>query len=123
MVKASDPWQSGDSSTRGGSFLYRPPCWRVPQPRVDSLPVVVIDIFPEDSTEVILVDHDHVIQQLASHGSDPALRDPVLPGASVCGPLRLASEVPDRPDDAFREDRVVVVDQVTERVLVRERLA
>jgi hypothetical protein len=73
MVKASDPWQSDDSSTRGWSFLYRPPCWRVPQPRVDSLPVVVIDIFPEDSTEVILVDHDHVIQQLASHGSDPVV--------------------------------------------------
>jgi hypothetical protein len=123
MMKASDPWQSDDSCTRGWSFLCRPPRWRVPQPRADSLPVVAIDIFPEESTEVVLVDHDHVMRQLASHGSDPAPRDPVLPRALICDPLRLDSELPDRHDEAFREDRVVVVDQIVEGVLVRERLA
>ncbi len=90
---------------------------------MDSILVVVVDVVAKKTSQVPLVDHDHVIQQFTSNGPDPALRSSILPRTSVCGPLGLDSELPDRLDEALREDRVVVVDQKPERVLVWECLS
>ena len=81
---------------------------------MDSVFVVVGDVVAKKMSQVPLVDHDHVIQQFASKGPDPAFRDSVLPRTPVSGPLGLDSELADRLGDAIREDRVVVVDQESE---------
>ena len=63
---------------------------------------------------MLLIDDDHVIQQLPRGTANPALRRSVLPRTSVSGRLRLQSQMSDCFDDASGEDGVVVVDQEAE---------
>jgi hypothetical protein len=63
---------------------------------VDSIVVVVVDVLAKESPQVPLVDHDHVVKQLATNGADPALRDSVLPRTSMGRPLWVDPEIADR---------------------------
>ncbi len=113
-MQAADSRQSDDTSVLGWPDLHWTSVRRVAQTSVDSVLIVVVDVLAQESPQVPLVDHDHVIQQFASNGPDPALRGTVLPRTSVFGPLGLDSELPNRLGDAIREDAVVVVDQESE---------
>ena len=72
---------------------------------------------------MVLVEHDHVVQQLPSNSPDPAIGGAVLPWALIGGPLGLHAKLIDGLRDAIREDRVVVVDQEPGLGLTRERLS
>ncbi len=72
---------------------------------------------------MVLLEHDHAVQQLPSNGPDPALGGSVLPRTPIGGPLGLHAELIDGLGDAIREDRVVVVDQEPGLDLTRERLS
>ena len=54
----------------GGVFL---------EPEVRSGPMVVLEVGCEDATEMCLADDDHVIEALASDGSDQTLNERILP--------------------------------------------
>ncbi len=77
---------------------------------MDSVFVVVVDVFAKEAPQVPFVHHAHVVEQLSPDGSDPALGDPVLPGPSIGRPFRLDPEIFDRLGDSIREDGVVVMD-------------
>jgi hypothetical protein len=87
---------------------------------VDSLGVVVVDVLAEEASQMILAEHDDMVQEFASHTSDETLRRPILPRAPERGPLRSQSEAVDRSGDFAREDRVVVQYQESVRRLVWE---
>jgi hypothetical protein len=89
---------------------------------VYSLLVVVLDVLAEKPPQVLLVDHDHVIEQLSPDGPDPALCDPVLPRASIRRSFRLDAEVLDRLGDSIREGPMVVMGQESDGLLVGKRL-
>jgi len=72
---------------------------------------------------VPFVDHDDMVEQLTSDGPNPSFGEPVLPGRSIRRRLRLDSQALDPIDDLIGEDRVVVVDQESNRVVPGERLA
>ena len=42
-------------------------------------------VLSKKAPEVILVEDDHPIQEFPPTTADPAFRDPILPGAAVCG--------------------------------------
>lgn len=72
---------------------------------------------------MILSEHDDMVQELASHTSDEALRRPILPWALERGAFRSQPEAADRSDDLAREDRIVVQDQEPVHGLIRKRIS
>jgi hypothetical protein len=68
---------------------------------VDSVGVVVVDVFAEKLSKVVLVQDDHVIQQLSASAPDPPLGDSILPRAPKGRSLRRDSKILDRLRDQF----------------------
>ena len=62
---------------------------------------------------MVFVQDDHAVEKFATYGTDNTLGCPVLPWAPECGPLWIDLEALDRTRDCRRENRVVVVDQVS----------
>ena len=62
------------------------------EPEVRAIVVVVGHVLGEHPTEMALVQHDDVVEQLAAHAADPAFGYAVLPGAAVRRPLRRDAE-------------------------------
>ena len=62
MVKATDTRQSGDLGLRRWSMLGASAHRRILQLGVDSVGVVVVDVFAEEVSKMILIQDDHVIQ-------------------------------------------------------------
>ena len=80
---------------------------------MNALRVVVTDVVAEKAAQVILIEHDEVIDDFSlARSSHPAFGGSILPGTSKGCALRLYAETSDRSCDRVREDRVVVVDQV-----------
>jgi len=46
---------------------------------VDSIGVVVVDVFAKKASKMVLVYDDHVIQNLSPDAADPSLGNPILP--------------------------------------------
>ncbi len=63
---------------------------------MDSVGVVVLDVFAEKALKVLLIQNDHVVEKLPASAADPSFRNPVLPGASKGRPPRLDSNMLDR---------------------------
>jgi hypothetical protein len=104
VVKAADtrePYNSGLRRRR-----------RISQLGVDALGVVVGDIVVQQAVQMLLVENDHVIQQLPTGAAHPALCCSILPWTFERGALRLDVKILDRFCDLGGEDRVVVEDQV-----------
>ena len=76
---------------------------RIPQRGVDSISVVVVDVFVEKTLQVFLIHHDHMIEELATGSADPSFGNPILPRASKGRSSRGNSNVLDRFGDPFRE--------------------
>ncbi len=66
---------------------------------MDSVDVVVVDVFAEETLQVLLVQDNHVIQQLTASAADPSRGDSVLPGASKGRPPRRDTNLLDRLRD------------------------
>ena len=52
--------------------------------------VVVANVLIQQLSQVFLIQHDHMIQEISKYTANPALRNSVLPGTSECSPNRLA---------------------------------
>ncbi len=48
---------------------------------VDSIHVIVRDVFSDQTAQMNLIEEDHVIEKVPSAAPDPAFRNSVLPGA------------------------------------------
>ena len=62
MMAATDSRQSNDSGLRRRSMLGGPAHRRILQLGVDSVGVVVVNVFAEEVSKAIFVQDDHVIQ-------------------------------------------------------------
>jgi hypothetical protein len=96
---------------------------RIFQPSVDSVGVVVVDIFAEKTLQVFLIHDDHMIEKLATGSADPSLGNPISPRASKGRPSRRNSDALDRFGDPFGENRIVVVDEESWRGVIWECFA
>jgi hypothetical protein len=68
---------------------------------MDSVFVVVVDVFAQQVMQVPLVHDDHVIEKLPASASDPSLRNPILPWTPKGRSARLDSNILDRLCDPF----------------------
>jgi hypothetical protein len=76
------------------SDRYRSTDWRVlRESQVRPIFMVIAHILGQQPLEVLLVQDDHVIQQVSTATSDPALGDTVLPWAAKGSAGGLASQV------------------------------
>ena len=81
---------------------------RIFQPSVNSVGVVVVDIFADKTLQVVLIHDDHMIEKLATGSADPSFGYPILPWASKGRPSRRDSDVLDRFGDPFGENGILV---------------
>ena len=77
-MQAADSREADDVGA-GGTVLDRPP-ERIVLAEAEVCPVliVVVDEGVEHATEMVLVQHDDVVEQFPTNGTDEALGDPVL---------------------------------------------
>ena len=78
---------------------------------MDALGVVVIDVLPEQPSQMVFPEDDDMVEKLSANTADEAFGRPILPGTSEGGSSGMDSESHDRAGDVGREDRVVVEDQ------------
>ena len=50
-----------------------------PERHAGAVGVVVRDVLAKDSTQMVLAEHDQVVDNLATRGADPSFGEPVLP--------------------------------------------
>jgi hypothetical protein len=97
----ADSGQSNDLDLVRWSVLSSPTHGRISQASVDSVFVVVVDVFAQQVMQVPLVHDDHVIEKLPASASDPSLGNPILPWTPKGRSLRFYSNVLDRLSDPF----------------------
>jgi hypothetical protein len=84
--------------------------------------VVIIEVAGQDAPEVGLVEHDHMIQTLASDRTDQSFDIGILPGRPRRGQHFLDAHTLQAFLKALSVGAVAVADQVTRRLVVGERL-
>ena len=74
--------------------------------------MVGVEVTGEDALQVALVEHDHVVEEIATNGLDPTFRESVLPGAARGDLLGAYAHVLDRGEKLVAVLRVAVEDEV-----------
>ncbi len=80
MVQASESWPRNDPAARKvwGSAAGRP----LAESEMGSILVIVGNVVREESLQMSLVQRNHIVEQLATTASNPALSHSILPGTS-----------------------------------------
>jgi hypothetical protein len=68
-----------DDPTDGGRLDIAPYRRVTAERHVGAVGVVVRDVLAQDSTQMVLAEHDQVVDNLATRGAHPSLGEPVLP--------------------------------------------
>jgi hypothetical protein len=68
---------------------------------VNSVFVVVVNVFAQQAMQMSFVHDDHVIQHLSASAADPSFGNPILPWTPKGRSLRLYSNLLDRLGDSF----------------------
>src|SRR6266581_3909002 len=95
MVQPAESRQGVNlASTRTADFCG-PTCWRVlREPKMRPVLVIVVQVRRHQPFEMPLIQDNHVVQQVASATSHPALSNTVLPRTAKGRASWLASDVP-----------------------------
>ena len=114
MVQAAEPRHRNDPTIRacisGGSTSCRS---LLVQSEMCPIVVVIVHVFSDKTLKMSFVEHDDMIEQVASAITHPAFGDAVLPRASEAGSLRFNAEALDGADYLLAEVRRPVEDQVS----------
>ena len=103
--------------------LYEATVWRISiQGLVCSPRMVVIEIRGQESLEMPLVEHDHVVDKFSTYCPDYAFRIGILPWRRRCGDDLVSTQTFDLPRNALTVDAVAVSNQITRRGIKRKRL-
>jgi hypothetical protein len=65
--------------------------------------VIVADIVVHESFQMPLIEHDYMVQQVATAASHPTLCDSILPRTAKCGANRFSAQVFGRADHVISE--------------------
>ena len=123
VMKPADSGHSKDLGVRRRPRLNSSMLRCIPKTSVDAIAVVVADVFPEQPSEMVLVENDDMVEQLSPNSSCPSFGKTILPGTSQGGWPRLHPKLPDRRDNLVRENRVVVMDQESSSRAARKGIA
>src|SRR5215469_2073965 len=112
VMQSTESWQRDDfvrawRHRRGNSTAGCILC----QSKMSPVFVVIADVFFQQSSQMSLVQDDHMIEQVPTHTPNPPLGDAILPGTSKSGSDRFRAVLHEGRDDISRELRVAVEDQ------------
>src|SRR5262245_38313741 len=82
--------------------------------------VIVAEVIFEQSTQMVFVDNDHMIQTLATNASDYPLHEAILPGAHRCGTNLLGTHSFHSGPEGFAVDSVAVSNDITRSSVFRK---
>jgi hypothetical protein len=85
------------------------------QPEMCSVVVVVPDVIGHQSLEMMFVEHNHMVEQIAATAANEALGHAILPGTSVAGPLGLDAKALHSFDYIAVKVRAAIEDQMAGR--------
>ena len=111
MVQATHARHPDDFRIRLRLSLNRATVRRILNHSVNALGVVVADIVAKQPPQVVLIEHDHMIEDLAPARSYPALCCSVLPRTPERRSLGSDPERPDGSRHLVGKNRVVVIDK------------
>src|SRR5205814_8828317 len=95
MVQPAESRQGLNLACTRTADFCRPTCWRVlREPKMRPVLVIVVQVRRRQPFEMPLIQDDHMVQQVASATSHPALSDTVLPRTAKGRSSWLASHVP-----------------------------
>ena len=124
MMQAAKLWHGYDLAARNRIlFCFTASRRSLRQRKVSPVVVVVPDVFIHEAFQMLLVQNNHMIEQVAAAVADPALGNTVLPRTSEAGPLGLNAEALDGLDHLRIEAGTAIKDQIAWCRVVRERLA
>ena len=104
MVQSAESWHEDDLvCVRRGQRCSSASGHVLPQSKMSPVFVTVVDVVFQQSSQVPLVQNDHVVEQIPTHTSDPTLGDAVLPGTSKSRSDRFCAVLFDGRDDVSRE--------------------
>lgn len=90
MVQTAESRQGVNLASHRSAYRGWPTCWRIlRESEVRPILMVVANVLGHQPLEVLLIQDDHVVQQVSSTTPHPALRDTVLPRTTEAGPLGL----------------------------------
>src|ERR1035437_7407017 len=98
-------------------------CWNptsgsvLPESEMSPVLVVVTDVLIQQPSQMFLIQHDHMIQEIATYTAHPALGNSVLPRTAECGANRLAAHRLHGRDHIGTELGVPIEDQEALRLL------
>ena len=93
MVNTAHAWECDDLRLFGWPQHDPPRLWTVfGQAQVRPVLVIVVQVSMQKPKQMLLTQRDHVVEKLSPHGSNPALRGRILPGAMERDALGLGSE-------------------------------
>jgi len=68
-----------------------------------SVLMVIVDVFVHKAFQMLGIENNYMVEQIAATVPDPSLRDTILPRTPVAGLLWLNAEVPHRFDNVAIE--------------------
>ena len=84
--------------------------------------MIVVDVLPQDSRQVPLVENDHVVEPLTSQGADQPFDERILPRRARRRQYPLDAECHDAPIEGRAVDPISVPQQVSRRRIPRKGL-
>jgi len=109
MMQAAKPRHREDSATGFGTlFCFTTVRSSLLQREVRSVIVIIADVVGHESLQMPFVEHDHMVEQIATAIPNPAFGNAILPRTAKRRSLRLNTEVLDGADDFRIEIRAPI---------------
>jgi hypothetical protein len=123
MMEAADAGEGDHLGARGQGFRSTSRGRVLPETAVRPIIVVVRDVLAEQTPQVNLVQHDHVVEQFPAATADPAFSDTVLPRASEAGSLGMDAGALHCVDHFFVELLAMIEDHVPKTICRKQRIS
>jgi len=120
VVESTDSWERNDAAILGGLHLTAPRRSLL-QGLVNPVLVIIGEVSPNDPSELIFTEHDHMIETLPTNRADESLGVWILPRTSRCCENFLYTHGLDFPRELFAIDPVTIAKEVARRFVPRKR--
>jgi hypothetical protein len=92
MVQSAESTEGENFAPRSRTHRCWPTCWRIlGESEVRPIFMIIANVLGHQPLQVLLIQDDHVVQQVSAATPHPALRDTVLPRTAKGSADRLAS--------------------------------
>ena len=121
MMESAHHGQGDDVALIG--WFHRPRIQSIlVQGSVRTMPMIIVEVVREPPAQVVLVEHDHVVQTFPAEGADQAFDKRILPGGMWRHELLFQSKVKGSPHKFHGVDAIAIAEQMARRLSVGKRL-